>query len=91
MLPESPQNGDMIRIADIGGNITNNCQLVIRAQGEASIQGDDVGSSIGMASGTYSDGGEMIVNTPNAGFGLVYCGVESGAPSTFRGWWLMEI
>jgi hypothetical protein len=44
-----------------------------------------------MATGTYTNGGEMIVNTPNAAFGLVYCGSESQAPSIYRGWWLMEI
>jgi hypothetical protein len=91
LLPASPSNGDMIRFVDVGGQITNTCQLVIRAQSNNAIQGDSTGSSIGLSSGTYSSGGEMIVNTPNAAFGLIFCGSESGAPSGQRGWWLMEI
>ena len=91
MLPPAPQNGDMIRIVDVSGEITNNCQLVVRAQGNAALQGDNTGSSIGVAVGNYGSGGELIINTPNAAFGLVYCGAESGAPSNRIGWWLMEI
>ena len=40
-------------------------------------------------------GGEMIVQTRNAGFGLVYMGANDGSgaviPPAFRGWWLTEI
>lgn len=91
MLPPIPQNGDMIRIVDVSGQITNNCQLVVRAQQNIPVQGDNTGSNIGVIVGTYGSGGELIINTPNAAFGLVYCGPESGAPSNRIGWWLMEI
>jgi len=93
-LPTSPQTGDMIRIVDVGGNIKYNCQLVIRAPSGVKIQGDDTGTNIGLTSGTYS-GGELIINTPNAAFGLIYSGTVDGSgngiPSSYRGWWLMEI
>jgi phage baseplate assembly protein gpV len=86
------KSGDMIRIVDTGGKISNTCQLVIRARNSIKIMGDSTGSNIGMPSGqVYSSGGELIINTPNAGFGLIYCGPDSGASTTFQGWWLMEI
>ena len=95
LLPSSPSNGDMIRVVDIGGNITYNTQLIIRAQNSQSIQGDSTGTNIGMSSGTYSGGGELIINTPNVGLGLVYVGTTDGngttIPSASRGWKLMEV
>jgi hypothetical protein len=90
LLPSAPQNGDMIRIVDVGGKITNNCQLVIRAQNLIKVQGDGTGSNIGNSGSVYTGGGEMIVNTPNAAFGLIYCG-GNDVPSIYRSWWLMEI
>jgi hypothetical protein len=49
------------------------------------------------ANGFSYDGGELVVQTPSAGLGLVYLGgtlyngTGSGAPSSQQGWWLMEI
>ena len=88
------QNGDVIRIVDVGGQIKYNCQLIVRAPTGINIQGDATGTSIGMASGTYG-GGELIINTPNAAFGLVFVGTIDGngnsISSSYRGWRLMEI
>ena len=93
-LPTSPSTGDAVRIIDIGGNLTYNTQLVVRAELGVSIQGDNTGTSLGLVSGTYS-GGELVVNTPNAALGLVYLGAIdgdlNGVPSSARGWYLMEV
>ena len=88
-LPASPSMGDAIRIIDGGGNLSYNTQLVIRAQGGARMMGELNGSSLGLSSGSYTGGGELIVNTPYAALGLVYIG--SPAPSSLRGWRLMEV
>jgi len=94
-LPGTPQNGDMIRILDLGGQITYNTQLIIRATNGKSIQGDTTGSTFGMPTGSYTGGGELIINTPNVGLGLVYIGDIDGIgvaiPSSAQGWRLMEI
>ena len=94
-LPSTASTGDSIRIVDVGGNISYNCQLIIRATGSQSIQGDSTGSNFGMSSGTYTSGGELIINTPNCAFGLIYVGTTDAAgnsiPSASRGWKLMEI
>jgi hypothetical protein len=94
-LPSSPSNGDMIRILDLGGQITYNTQLIIRATDSKSIQGDTTGSTFGMSSGSYTGGGELIINTPNVGLGLVFVGDTDGIgtaiPSGSQGWRLMEI
>jgi len=98
-LPPNAQTGDMIRIVDVGGNLTFNCTLIIRAPGGTSgtgikIQGDNTGSTAGSLSVAHT-GGELIIQTPNCGFGLVYVGDTDGAGTTTdtdaRGWWLMEI
>ena len=94
-LPSSPSNGDMIRILDLGGQITYNTQLIIRATNSKSIQGDTTGSTFGMSSGSYTGGGELIINTPNVGLGLVYVGdvdgIGTAIPSNVQGWRLTEI
>jgi hypothetical protein len=93
-LPTTAQNGDVIRIVDVAGQLKYNTQLILRAPTGVRVQGDSTGSALGLTSGTYA-GGELIVNTPNAAFGLVYVGSTDGdqipIPSTYRGWWLMEI
>jgi hypothetical protein len=93
-LPSNAQSGDMIRLVDVGGNIKYNCQLIVRAPAGIAIQGDSTGTNIGLTSGTYA-GGELIINTPNAAFGLIYLGATDGGgssvPNVARGWWLMEI
>ena len=94
LLPTTANNGDVIRIVDVAGQLKYNTQLLLRAPTGVRVQGDSTGSALGLTTGTY-DGGELIVNTPNAAFGLVYVGSSDGnqvsIPSTYRGWWLMEI
>ena len=86
--------GDMIRFVDIGGNLTYNCQLVIRAQSGVRIQGDNSGTTLGGLSSAYG-GGELIVNTRNAAFGLIYIGATDGdgtnIGSADQGWRLVEV
>ena len=92
-LPSNAITGDVIRIVDVGGalNFANN--LVVRAPIGVKIQGSDTGSNLGGVS-NYS-GGELVVNTPNAAFGLIFAGNNdldgNGIPDAFQGWWLMEI
>ena len=104
----TPQTGDMIRFIELSGNLTYNTSLVIRANKidnvAVPIQGDNSGSLIGAgAVGTQIsprwDSGEMIIQTRNASFGLVYVGnvdIEGSTsaktiPASLRGWWLMEL
>ena len=101
-LPTNAQTGDMIRLVDVGGNLTSNCTLIIRAPGESSpslgdgvrIQGDATGSRAGGLVANHT-GGELIIQTPNAALGLIYAGQTDGIGTTIdtdvRGWWLMEI
>ena len=92
-LPDDAITGDTIRIVDVGGalNFANN--LVVRAPNGVKVQGSDTGSNLGGVS-NYP-GGELVVNTPNAAFGLIYVGDNdldgNGIPDAFQGWWLMEI
>ena len=92
-LPSNAVTGDTIRIVDVGGalNFANN--LVVRAPANIKIQGSSVGSNLGGVS-NYN-GGELVVNTPNAAFGLIFLGDDdaegNGVPDSFQGWWLMEI
>ena len=106
-LPEDAQTGDMIRFVELSGNLTYNTSLVIRAlkvgNVATSIQGDATGTRINSGSGnplpTAWDSGELIIQSRNASFGLVYVGnydilgsTESQTiPSSLRGWWLMEL
>ena len=98
---------DMIRFVELSGNLTYNTSLIIRALKVAnvatSIQGDSTGTKVGAGSNvtntTAWDSGELIIQTRNASFGLVYAGsvdIEGSAnaqtiPPSLRGWWLMEL
>ena len=89
----------MIRFVDIGGALTYNVRMIIRAPDGIPVAGDSTNTnlSIGSVDFTNYGGGELIVTTPNASFGLVYSGATNadgsatGVPSNLRGWWLMEI
>ena len=106
-LPDDAQTGDMIRFTELSGNLTYNTSLIIRANkvsGVAvAIQGDITGSKLttgsGQALATAWDSGELVIQTRNAAFGLVYAGavdIEGSSnaqtiPPALRGWWLMEL
>ena len=101
-LPTNPQMGDMIRIIDISGNLSYNISLIIRAASLQRIQGSlsNTGTTIlgSLAAGNLAqhDGGELVVQTPNAAFGLVYAGtVDSdgggGVNPNRAGWYLMDV
>jgi hypothetical protein len=96
----------MIRFIEVSSNLTYNTSLIIRALkigGVATaIQGDTTGSKAGAGSSTLTtawDSGELIVQTRNASFGLVFVGTSdapgdplaSEIPSNLRGWWLVEM
>ena len=97
-LPTNAVTGDMIRVVDVGGNLTYNVSLKVRAADNVAIQGDitNGGAPASLDSINYG-GGELVVQTPHAGFGLIYLGstnfdgTTTGAPSTTQGWWLVEI
>jgi hypothetical protein len=93
-LPNTAETGDMIRIVEVSGALTYNNSLIVRAPSGVAIQGDNTGTNAGGLSSAYG-GGELIVQTRNAGFGLVYMGAQDGGgatiPTTYRGWWLTEI
>ena len=106
-LPDDAQTGDMIRFVELSGNLTYNTSLILRALKIANvstaIQGDIVGTKVGAGSNvtntTAWDSGELIIQTRNASFGLVFAGsvdIEGSAnaqtiPPSLRGWWLMEL
>jgi hypothetical protein len=83
-----PQTGDIIRFVDVQGSLNYNVSLKVRAPVGVALQGSTQGS------GGYA-GGELIVNTPNAGFALIFVGLTdsdgNGIPDTNRGWWLIEV
>jgi hypothetical protein len=97
----------MIRLTELSGNLTYNTSLIIRAKkvsGVAvAIQGDTAGSKLdsgsGQSLGVAWDSGELVIQTRNASFGLVYAGsvdIEGSVnaqtiPPGLRGWWLMEL
>ena len=81
--------GDIVRFIDIQGSLNYNISLKIRSEVGTNIQKTQ-GGTAGWA------GGELIINTPNAAFGLMYVGdVDSSGvttiPSDNRGWWLVEV
>jgi hypothetical protein len=96
-LPTNPLTGDTIRVVDVGGNLTFNVSLKFRAPSGVAIQGDTTNAGGTPDPGTLYNGGELVVQTPNAGLGLVYIGpvnydgTSTGAPASQQGWWLMEI
>ena len=96
-LPSSAETGDVIRITEVGGQLTYNNSLVIRAPivgGEpVAIQGDTEGTKLGGLSTPYSSG-ELVVQNRNASFGLIYVGQTDGdnfIPAAYQGWWLTEL
>ena len=102
-----PQTGDMIRFIEVSGNLTYNTSLILRANKisaiATAIQGDTTGTRIQAGSaapaGSAWDSGELIIQTRNASFGLIYAGnvdIEGSVnaqtiPPSLRGWWLMEL
>ena len=96
-LPSNPETGDVIRITEVGGNLTYNNSLVIRApivEGEpVSLQGDTSGTKLGGLSTPYGSG-ELVVQNRNASFGLIFVGQTDGdnfIPAVYQGWWLNEL
>jgi hypothetical protein len=93
-LPTTAATGDMIRLIDIGGNLSYNCQLIVRAPSGINIQGDVTGTNLG-GLGVAHTGGELIVNTPNVGLGLVYVGSTdadgTSIGSSDQGWRIVEV
>ena len=93
-LPTNAQTGDTIRILDILGDIKYNTQLIVRAPVGIAIQGDSTGTTLGGLTTAYG-GGELIINTPNVGLGLVYVGATDGdgvsVDGSLQGWRIMEI
>ena len=92
-LPSGALTGDTVRVVDVGGALNFNVNLVVRAPLGTKLQGGATGSSLGGAS-NYG-GGELVVNTPNAAFGLIYVGDTdadgNGIAGEQQGWFLMEI
>lgn len=97
-LPTNALIGDMIRIIDIGGNLTYNISIIVRAPTNVKIQNapDNTATTYVTAPATHN-GGELVVQTPNAAFGLVYAGsvnphgTGSAVPSGLAGWYLIEV
>ena len=70
-MPASPQKGDQIRLLDVTDALTYNKQIkVTSGSGGAPIQGDATG--------------ELIIQTPGAGLGLLYI-------NAVIGWRLIEL
>ena len=96
-LPGSPQTGDVVRLLDVGGNLKYDTTLVVRTPETSGtpIQGDSTGTLFGDRLTPYPSG-ELVVQTPNAAFALVYLGAvdsndQIGIPTSVQGWWLMEV
>jgi hypothetical protein len=93
-LPSNAITGDVIRIVDVGGALSFAINLVVRAPAGIRMQGKLGGSRLGGLGSEYGSG-ELVVNTPNAGFGLIYVGDtdgdNNGVPGEQQGWFLMEI
>jgi hypothetical protein len=103
-LPANALMGDMIRIIDIGGALTHNVSMVVRAGDNIKVQGDISNTGTAMLTGIAPsnlaghNGGELVIQTPRASFGLVYAGsvtpdggTVDAAPSSVVGWYLMDI
>ena len=101
-LPQDALMGDMIRIIDISGALTYDLSMVVRAPDDIKVQSEITNTGSAMISGIGNsnlagyNGGELIVQTPNAGFALVYAGNATpsggiGAPSSQVGWYLLDV
>ena len=101
-LPSNPQMGDMIRIIDISGSLTYNQTMIVRAPDNTKVQGEVTNTGQALLAGVQPsetagwNGGELVVQTPNASFGLVYAGTaapggQPGVPSSLAGWYLMDV
>ena len=96
-LPTSPQTGDVVKLIDVSGNLNYNTSLVVRTEesSNVSIQGDSTGTLLGGRITPYPSG-ELVVQTANAAFSLIYLGAtdsdgQVGIPTSVQGWWLMEV
>jgi hypothetical protein len=102
-LPSNPLMGDMIRIIDVGGNLNNITSLVVRAPDGIRVQGTLTNTARTLLSGVGTantfinyNGGELVVQTPFAGFALVYLSNANpdgtaGGPASKVGWYLTEV
>ncbi len=102
-LPVNAQMGDMVRIIDISGILSYDKSLVVRAQSLVNVQGSQsntgttvTGNTLGENFSLTHNGGELVVQTPNAAFGLVFCGEvdadgNGGANPNKAGWYLMDV
>ena len=95
-LPETPTTGDEIRIVEVGGNLGYDTMLIVRAlTPNTRVQGDATGTTIGLSGTTPYNSGELVVQTANAGFTLVYLGGTDSqgtiVSSSVQGWWLREV
>ena len=96
-LPAGAQTGDVVRLIDVGGNLKYDTTLVIRTPETSGtpIQGDSTGTLFGDRLTPYPSG-ELVVQTANAAFALIYLGSSDsnnqiGIPTSVQGWWLMEV
>jgi hypothetical protein len=100
-LPTGALIGDMIRIVDIGGLLTYNLSLVVRAPSTIKVQNASDNTGTTLLTGNTADlngydGGELVVQTPNAGFALVFAGTtdpdgNTAVPIGKDGWFLIEV
>ena len=101
-LPANAQMGDMIQIIDIGGSLTYNLSLVVRAPDNIKVMNDVSNTGafqlLGIPASQYAgwNGGELVVQTPRAAFGLVYAGGTDvdgggGVASGAIGWYLINV
>ena len=102
-LPSNPIMGDMVRIIDVGGNLNNITSLVVRAPDGIRVQGTLTNTARTLLTGVGTattfinyNGGELVVQTPFAGFALVYLSQANpdgtaGGPSSKVGWYLTEV
>ena len=102
-LPANAQMGDSIHIIDIGGNLSNTVTMIVRAPDNTGVQGDNTNTGTELLTGiatSYAgyttNAGELVVQTPRAGFTLVYAAASdlnnnTATPSSKVGWYLMEV
>jgi hypothetical protein len=97
-LPDNATTGDMVRIVDVAGSLTYNVSLIMRAPTGIRVQGDETNAGDrGLSIGSNWNGGELVIQTPNAGLGLIYLGeynydgTSTNSQPSQRGWWLVEI